>query len=99
MTTMIPSAEHLHVMMNHVPLIGLAFAAIPLLFALVTRQRVVLWTGLVMVLICGASLPIVMESGETAAGGRLRHPEFRPPNAPAAMEKGNAAGWSRGESA
>jgi hypothetical protein len=61
------TAEHLHVMVNHVPLIGLAFAGVPLLFGLIARQRAALWAGLLMVLICGAAMPLVMETGEEAA--------------------------------
>lgn len=170
-----PAAEHLHVMANHAPLMGLAFAIVPLLFALMARQRAALWVGLIMILISGASLPVVMQSGEraferfvegqvpgtldaggqvwmaeheeraervalllytttatalagmvllwkrpnlerviaaillalcaasvaalmwvAAAGGRIRHPEFRPPDAPAALENGTGAGWNRG---
>jgi len=46
--------EHLHVTVNHIPLIGLAFACVPLLFALIAKQRSVLWVGLIMVLLGGA---------------------------------------------
>jgi hypothetical protein len=67
MTALLTTPEHVHVAVNHVPLIGLAFAGVPLLFAAVSRQRPVLWVGLFMVLISGAAMPVVTESGQHAA--------------------------------
>jgi hypothetical protein len=62
------TAEHLHVAVNHIPLIGLGFAVIPLLYAIITRQRPALIIGLLMMLVSSAALPFLMESGEGAAG-------------------------------
>lgn len=59
--------EHLHVALNHVALIGLPVAIIPLAIALIRKDRGALLSGLLIVLICGLSIPIVMETGDGAA--------------------------------
>ena len=59
--------EHLHVALNHVALIGLPVAIIPLTIALIRKDRGALLSGLLIVLICGLSIPIVTESGDGAA--------------------------------
>ncbi len=59
--------EHLHVALNHAALIGLAVAIIPLLIGLIRKDRGALLSGLLIVLICGLSIPVVMETGEGAA--------------------------------
>ena len=59
--------EHLHVALNHAALIGLTVAIIPLLIALIRKDRGALLSGLLIVLVCGLSIPIVMESGDGAA--------------------------------
>lgn len=59
--------EHLHVALNHVALIGLAVAIIPLTIALVRKDSGVLLSGLLIVLICGLSIPVVTETGDGAA--------------------------------
>jgi len=63
--------EHLHVALNHVALIGLAVAVIPLLISLIRKDRGALLSGLLIVLICGLSIPVVMETGDGAAGRLL----------------------------
>jgi hypothetical protein len=62
--------EHLHVALNHVALTGLAVAIIPLTLALIRKDRGALLSGLLIVLICGLSTPLVTETGEKA-GERL----------------------------
>lgn len=59
--------EHLHVALNHAALIGLAVAIIPLTLALIRKDRGALLSGLLIVLICGLSIPVVMETGDGAA--------------------------------
>ena len=59
--------EHLHLALNHTPLIGLAIACIPLLIGLIRRDRSILFIGVLISLLCSASIPLVMESGEAAA--------------------------------
>ena len=63
--------EHLHVALNHVALIGLVVAVIPLLIGLIRKDRGALLAGLLIVLICGLSIPVVMETGDAAAGRLL----------------------------
>jgi len=58
--------EHIHVMLNHLPLIGMALALLPLLVGLVGRRRESLCIGLVLAALCGAATFVVMESGERA---------------------------------
>lgn len=60
------SPEHLHVMLNHIPLVGLAVALVPLLIGLIGRRRESLFIGLLLTLICAGSIPVVMWSGEEA---------------------------------
>ena len=59
--------EHLHVALNHVPLIGVAIACVPLFFGLFRRCRPALFGGLVLALACSASVFVVLETGESAA--------------------------------
>lgn len=63
--------EHLHVALNHVALIGLAVAMIPLLLGLIRKDRGALLSGLLIVLICGLSIPVVSETGDGAAARLL----------------------------
>jgi peptidoglycan/LPS O-acetylase OafA/YrhL len=58
--------EHLHLALNHVPLIGLICAIVPLAIGLFTRNRPALIAGLVLVTVCGWVTPVVMETGEEA---------------------------------
>lgn len=59
--------EHLHVALNHVALIGLAVAIIPLAVALIRKDRGALLSGFLIVLLCGLSIPVVSETGDGAA--------------------------------
>ena len=59
--------EHLHVALNHVALIGLPVAIIPLTIALLRKDRGALLSGLLIVLLCGLSIPVVMETGDGTA--------------------------------
>jgi hypothetical protein len=63
--------EHLHVALNHVALIGLAVAMIPLLLGLIRKDRGALLSGLLIVLICGLSIPVVTETGDGASARLL----------------------------
>ena len=58
--------EHLHIALNHVALIGLAVAIIPLLLGLIRKDRGALLSGLLIVLVCGLSIPVVTETGDGA---------------------------------
>ncbi len=63
--------EHLHVALNHVALIGLAVAIIPLMIGLIRKDRGALLSGLLIVLICGLSIPVVTETGDGASARLL----------------------------
>ena len=58
--------EHLHLAINHIPVIGLALAGITILVGIVSKTKASLSLGLVMAAICGWSTPVVMNSGERA---------------------------------
>lgn len=57
---------HLHLAINHVPIIGLAVAALPLLIGILFKSRGALASGLLAVLLCVGTLPAIMETGEAA---------------------------------
>ncbi len=57
---------HLHLAINHAPIIGLAVACIPLLIGIIFRSRGALASGLVCALLCVATVPAIMETGEDA---------------------------------
>jgi peptidoglycan/LPS O-acetylase OafA/YrhL len=61
------TSEHLHVALNHIALIGFAVAIIPLLVALIRKDRGALLSALLIVFLCGLSIPVVMETGDGAA--------------------------------
>jgi len=58
--------EHLHAMLNHLPLLGLASACIPLLYGLIRKNSEVVFVALLMVVLFGASAFFVMMSGNQA---------------------------------
>lgn len=58
--------DHLHVLVNHLPIIGLIATLIPLLYALIRREKNTLLVSFLMCLIFGGSIAIVMDSGEEA---------------------------------
>lgn len=57
---------HLHLALNHVPIIGLSAGLLPLLIGLLFRSRGALASGLLVVICCAAMMPAVMETGEGA---------------------------------
>jgi hypothetical protein len=58
--------EHLHVLLNHLPLVGLMVAAVVLITALALRNRPAIVLGLVLVgLMAGAAWPVI-ESGQSS---------------------------------
>jgi len=59
--------EHLHLLLNHFPIVGLAVALIPLVIGIATRHRTTIGAGLIAVLLCAGTIPFVMETGEEAA--------------------------------
>jgi len=57
---------HLHLAINHVPIIGLAVACLSVFLGIVFHSRGALASGLVAVLLCVGTLPVIMETGEAA---------------------------------
>lgn len=60
------SPEHLHVVFNHLPLIGIGAALIPLLVGVIGKQRAVTITGLAMLAIFAGTTALAMDTGEDA---------------------------------
>ncbi len=58
--------EHLHLAVNHLPILGLGFAIIPLLIGIFKNNRVTIFSGLLIAMIGGWATPLAMESGEQA---------------------------------
>jgi hypothetical protein len=65
METLITPA-HLHVALNHVPIIGLAVACIPVLVGILFHSRGALASGLLAVILCAGTMPAIIETGEAA---------------------------------
>jgi len=62
----VPTATHLHLMINHFPLFGAAIAIVVLAWALVARSRDLTRAGLVLTMVCGIGGYVAKESGEGA---------------------------------
>lgn len=60
------SPEKLHLALNHLPLVGLAFALLPLLVGLFAKSKASLISGLLIVTLAGWATPFIMETGEQA---------------------------------
>ena len=58
--------EHLHLALNHIPIIGLACALVPILFGILANHKITLISGLVLAMVCGWTTPLVMETGDEA---------------------------------
>ena len=61
------SPAHLHVALNHIPIIGLAVASFPILIGIVAQCRTTIATGLLATLLCAAAMPAIMQTGGKAA--------------------------------
>jgi hypothetical protein len=57
---------HLHLAINHVPIIGVAVACFSVLIGIVFHSRGALASGLVAVLLCVGTMPFIMQTGEAA---------------------------------
>jgi hypothetical protein len=68
--------EHLHLIINHIPIMGLPFACIPLVYFLVTRSKDALLLGLLITLVSTGSMRFVMWTGELSeerVSNQLQH--------------------------
>jgi hypothetical protein len=57
---------HLHLALNHVPIIGLVVASLPVLIGILFHSRGALASGLLAVICCVGAMPVIMETGEAA---------------------------------
>ena len=57
---------HLHLAINHVPIIGLSVACLPVLIGILFHSRGALASGLLAVILCAGTMPLIMETGEGA---------------------------------
>jgi hypothetical protein len=60
---------HLHLALNHVPIIGLTVASLPVLIGIIFHSRGALASGLLAVICCAGAMPVIMETGEAARDG------------------------------
>ncbi|MBW8772434.1 MAG: hypothetical protein JF590_03965 [Gemmatimonadetes bacterium] len=61
-----PSLTHLHLLINHLPVIGSAIAIVVLAWALVARSRDLTRAGLILTLVCGLGGIAAKLSGDEA---------------------------------
>lgn len=66
MNELLRRPEYVHVVLNHLPLVGLGVAALALAIALLSKSRAATVGCLVLVLVTAASVWAVVESGESA---------------------------------
>ena len=59
--------EHLHLALNHFPVLGMPFAGALAAWGLVRKNRDTLRAGLVLMTLCAALTPAVMTTGEQAS--------------------------------
>ena len=67
--------EYLHIILNHLPLIGFLAAVIPLLIGAALKKVELVRTGVLLVLLFGAPAYFIIETGEEAAD-RLKDGEI-----------------------
>ncbi len=65
-TLFTPTPAHLHLAINHVPIIGLAVACLPVILGILFHSRGALASGLFAMILCVGTLPAIMETGEAA---------------------------------
>jgi uncharacterized membrane protein len=62
----VPTATHLHLMINHFPLFAAAIAIALLAWGLVARSRELTRAGLILTIVCGIGGYVAKQSGEGA---------------------------------
>ncbi|MBM3857844.1 MAG: hypothetical protein FJ390_07805 [Verrucomicrobia bacterium] len=58
---------HLHLALNHIPIIGLAFASLPILVGILAQSRTTIAAGLLATLLCAGAMPTIMQTGSEAS--------------------------------
>ena len=61
------SSGHLHLALNHLPILGLPLAAVTAVWGLATNNRGTLRAGLALVVVCAAATLVVMGTGNGAS--------------------------------
>jgi peptidoglycan/LPS O-acetylase OafA/YrhL len=61
------TSEHLHLALNHFPIIGIACAIFPILVGIIFKSKSTLVVGLVIAAVCGWTTLLVMSTGEEAS--------------------------------
>ena len=57
---------HLHLALNHIPIIGLAFSCLPIVIGILAQSRTTIAAGLIGTLLCAAAMPTIMQTGSQA---------------------------------
>lgn len=58
---------HLHLALNHIPIIGLAFASLPIVIGILAQSRTTIAAGLLATLLCAGAMPTIMQTGKEAS--------------------------------
>ncbi|MCX6957674.1 MAG: hypothetical protein NT164_03955 [Verrucomicrobiae bacterium] len=58
---------HLHLALNHIPIIGLAFSCLPIVIGILAQSRTTIAAGLIATLLCAGAMPTIMQTGSEAA--------------------------------
>lgn len=61
-----PTPQHVHLLLNHLPIVGLAFALLPLAWGALRRDRRTAIAGACLAFVATLATPIVARSGEGA---------------------------------
>ncbi len=61
------SPAHLHLALNHIPIIGLAFASLPIVIGILAQSRTTIAAGLLATLLCAGAMPTIMQTGSEAS--------------------------------
>lgn len=69
--------EHIHLLVNHIPIHGLAFSTLFLITALLLKNRLLTGISAIIITLCALSIPLVMGSGEKAHERYESIPELR----------------------
>jgi len=69
--------EHIHLLVNHIPIHGLAVASFILLLGLALKHRMTVGVASLAVFLTALSIPVVMGTGEAAYQRYKQQPEIR----------------------
>ena len=61
------SPAHLHLALNHIPIIGIAVSCLPIVIGILAQCRTTIAVGLLSTLLCAAAMPTIMQTGGDAA--------------------------------